>query len=99
MDFDTVPASNYPLPNLVNFLNKGFESYFVPIQFDTVAFLNMLPQGWHRPDSQSCADYGGSTLWHCIDRTPRLDQSARSDGDCKGKTWERRWLVVHGTTD
>ena len=42
MDFDTVPASNYPLPNLVNFLNKGFESYFVPIQFDTVAFLNML---------------------------------------------------------
>ncbi len=42
MDFDTVPASNYPLPNLVKFLNKGFESYFVPIQFDTVAFLNML---------------------------------------------------------
>jgi ribosomal protein S18 acetylase RimI-like enzyme len=42
MDFDTVPASNYPLLHLVKFLNKGFESYFVPIQFDTVAFLNML---------------------------------------------------------
>ena len=42
MDFDTVPASNYPLPDLVTFLNQGFESYFVPIQFDTVMFLNML---------------------------------------------------------
>jgi GNAT superfamily N-acetyltransferase len=42
MDFDAVPASNYPLPNLVQFLNQGFESYFVPIQFDTVMFLNML---------------------------------------------------------
>jgi ribosomal protein S18 acetylase RimI-like enzyme len=42
MDFDTVPASNYPLPNLVRFLNQGFEKYFVPIQFDTVMFLNML---------------------------------------------------------
>jgi GNAT superfamily N-acetyltransferase len=42
MDFDTVPASNYPLPHLVQFLNQGFESYFVPIQFDTAMFLNML---------------------------------------------------------
>jgi GNAT superfamily N-acetyltransferase len=42
MDFDAVPASNYPLPNLVNFLNQGFENYFVPIQFDMVMFLDML---------------------------------------------------------
>jgi GNAT superfamily N-acetyltransferase len=42
MDFDTIPASNYPLPNLVKFLNQGFEGYVVPIQFDTVMFLNML---------------------------------------------------------
>jgi GNAT superfamily N-acetyltransferase len=42
MDFDTIPASNYPLPNLVKFLNQGFESYIVPIQFDTFMFLNML---------------------------------------------------------
>lgn len=42
MDFDTVPASNYPLPDLVKFLNRGFEAYFVPIQFNTVTFLGML---------------------------------------------------------
>ena len=30
MDFDTVPASNYPLPDLVDFLNQGFEGYFIP---------------------------------------------------------------------
>jgi ribosomal protein S18 acetylase RimI-like enzyme len=42
MDFDTVTASNYSLPDLVEFLNRGFEDYFVPIQFNTVTFLNML---------------------------------------------------------
>lgn len=42
MDFSVVPASNYSLSDLVKFLNRGFEGYFVPIQFDTVAFLNML---------------------------------------------------------
>ncbi len=42
MDFDAVPASNYPLPNLVKFLNQGFENYLVPIQFDLAMFLNML---------------------------------------------------------
>src|SRR6266508_2639444 len=42
MDFNTAPASNYPLPDLVNYLNRGFEDYFVPIQFNTAAFLNML---------------------------------------------------------
>jgi GNAT superfamily N-acetyltransferase len=42
MDFDTVAASNYPLPDLVRLLNQGFEDYFVPIQFDTAGFLQML---------------------------------------------------------
>ena len=44
MNFDTMPASNYPLADLVKFLNRGFEAYFVPIQFNTSAFLNMLHQ-------------------------------------------------------
>lgn len=42
MNFDIAPASNYPLPDLVRFLNQGFEDYFVPIQFNMIAFLNML---------------------------------------------------------
>lgn len=42
MNFDSAPASNYPLPDLVKFLNRGFEAYFVPIQFNTVIFLEML---------------------------------------------------------
>src|SRR6266516_1226653 len=42
MDFDTTPASNYPLPDLVKFLNRGFEDYFVPILFNIAAFLDML---------------------------------------------------------
>jgi GNAT superfamily N-acetyltransferase len=42
MDLDTIPASNYPLPDLAKFLNRGFEEYFVPIQFSTTTFLDML---------------------------------------------------------
>ena len=42
MDFDTVAASNFPLPDLVRFLNQGFEGYFIPIQIQLVDFLNML---------------------------------------------------------
>ncbi|MGZ9225395.1 MAG: GNAT family N-acetyltransferase [Anaerolineales bacterium] len=42
MDFDTKPASDYPLPDLVELLNRGFENYFVPIQFNVPAFLTML---------------------------------------------------------
>lgn len=42
MDFDTVPASNYSLPDLTKFLNRGFEGYFVPIQFNTSSFLSMV---------------------------------------------------------
>ena len=42
MNFDVIPASNYPLPDLVKFLNRGFEGYLIPIQFDTASFLMML---------------------------------------------------------
>jgi ribosomal protein S18 acetylase RimI-like enzyme len=42
MDFDTVPASNFPLPDLVKLLNQGFEGYFVPIRIDMTDFLTML---------------------------------------------------------
>ncbi len=42
MDFDTVPASNFPLPDLVKLLNQGFEGYFVPIRIDMPDFLIML---------------------------------------------------------
>jgi ribosomal protein S18 acetylase RimI-like enzyme len=42
MDFDTVPASNFPLPALVKLLNQGFEGYFVPIRIDMPDFLIML---------------------------------------------------------
>jgi ribosomal protein S18 acetylase RimI-like enzyme len=42
MNFDMVPASNFPLSDLVKFLNLGFENYFVPIQFNIDTFLMML---------------------------------------------------------
>lgn len=42
MNFNTVPASDYPLADLVNLVNRGFEAYFVPIEFNNAAFLNML---------------------------------------------------------
>lgn len=42
MDFDSRPASDYPLPDLVNYLNQGFENYFVPIQFNVSQFLVMV---------------------------------------------------------
>ena len=42
MDFDTVPASNYSLPDLVKLLNRGFEDYFIPILFNIDMFSNML---------------------------------------------------------
>ena len=34
MDFDIKPASDYPLTDLVKMLNRGFENYFVPMQFN-----------------------------------------------------------------
>lgn len=42
MDFNLVPASNFPLSDLVTFLNRGFEGYSIPIHFEAVTFLNML---------------------------------------------------------
>ncbi|HEX2997029.1 MAG TPA: GNAT family N-acetyltransferase [Anaerolineales bacterium] len=42
MNLSTVPASNYPLADLAQFVNRGFEAYFVPIEFNPVTFLNMV---------------------------------------------------------
>lgn len=42
MDFNMTPASDYPIPDLVEILNRGFEKYFVPITFNVPAFLTML---------------------------------------------------------
>lgn len=42
MDFNTKSASDYSLPALVEFLNRGFEDYFVPITFNLNAFANMI---------------------------------------------------------
>ena len=42
MDFDIKPASDYPLPDLVELLNRGFENYFVPIELNVSSFLAML---------------------------------------------------------
>ena len=42
MDFDTKPASDYPLSDIVKYLNRGFEDYQVPIQFNVSQFLTML---------------------------------------------------------
>jgi GNAT superfamily N-acetyltransferase len=42
MNFDSKPASDHPIPDLVTWLNQGFESYFVPIQFNAAQFLTMV---------------------------------------------------------
>ena len=42
MKLDINPASNYPLPDLTDFLNLSFENYLVPIQFNISQFVTML---------------------------------------------------------
>ena len=42
MDFTTRSAIDYPLPELVEILNRGFENYFIPIQFNISQFSTML---------------------------------------------------------
>jgi GNAT superfamily N-acetyltransferase len=42
MRFDINPASDYPLPDLVEILNLGFEGYLIPIQLNFSQFLTML---------------------------------------------------------
>jgi hypothetical protein len=37
VEFDIKPASGYSLPDLVKLLNRGFENYFFPIQFNVPA--------------------------------------------------------------
>ena len=42
MKFDSIPASDSPLPDLVKLLNLGFENYLVLIQFNLSQFLTMM---------------------------------------------------------
>ncbi len=42
MQFDLKPASDYPLPDLVQMLNRGFEEYLVPIHLNVSQFLAMV---------------------------------------------------------
>ena len=42
MDFNTHFATDYGLPELVEILNRGFENYFIPIQFNMSQFSTML---------------------------------------------------------
>lgn len=42
MDYQSKPASDYPVSDLVDILNRGFEGYFVPITFNVNAFLNII---------------------------------------------------------
>jgi len=42
MDFDTRPASDSPILDLLQLLNLSFESYLVPVHFDLPYFLTML---------------------------------------------------------
>lgn len=41
MHLDIKPATDYPFPDLVELLNRGFENYFILIQFNSefVIFL------------------------------------------------------------
>lgn len=42
MDLDLKPASDYPLPDLTQLLNRSFEKYLVPITFNLKQFLMMF---------------------------------------------------------
>ena len=42
MQMDIKPASDYPIPDLVQVLNRSFENYIVPIRFEPSQFLTML---------------------------------------------------------
>lgn len=42
MNFDLTPASDQPLPDLVQTLNRGFEEYLVPIHLNVPQFLAMV---------------------------------------------------------
>jgi ribosomal protein S18 acetylase RimI-like enzyme len=42
MNFEIKPASESSISELVDVINRGFEGYFVPIQFNVTTFLNMV---------------------------------------------------------
>lgn len=61
MHLTTSPASDYPLPDLVRLINRGFEDYYIPIQFNATTFSSML-----RKDGIDLSD---SRVLH-VDRQP-----------------------------
>ena len=42
MNFAYKPAADYPLPDLIEFLNQGFKNYLIPIHVNMDEFLSML---------------------------------------------------------
>jgi hypothetical protein len=42
MNLDTRPASDFPIPDLLQLLNLSFEGYVVPVRFEHSQFLTML---------------------------------------------------------
>jgi GNAT superfamily N-acetyltransferase len=44
MNFDIIPASDYPTPDLLRLMNLSFEDYLLSIHLDSSQFLSMLLQ-------------------------------------------------------
>jgi ribosomal protein S18 acetylase RimI-like enzyme len=42
MNFETKPTSDFSIAEIVDVVNRGFEGYFVPIQFNVTSFLTMV---------------------------------------------------------
>jgi hypothetical protein len=40
--FELKPASSFPIPQIADFLTRGFEGYFVPIHINEIALFTML---------------------------------------------------------
>ena len=99
MDFASVPASSYPLSDLVSLLNQGFEDYFIPIQFTNSAFVNML----HKDDIdlsisrilQADHEPCGIAL---IARRRAPGLPACCHGNCQDSTGQRGWLMANEGT-
>jgi ribosomal protein S18 acetylase RimI-like enzyme len=72
MDFESVPASNYSLSDLVKLLNRGFEGYFIPIHFSHDMFSNML--------RKDCVDLADSRVLVADDQACGIALIARRRG-------------------
>ena len=101
MDFATKPASIYPVAELVEYLNRGFEDYFIPIHFTNAMFLNMLHKDGIDLSASRVLLADDQSLRHCVDRAAQRSahQPARGDGNCQRNQRQRGWLLVHEETD